>query len=182
LAKPRAVLMLAPAAQAAVLADKRRTALGLRDEPDWRAMVPAIRAGYAAEAGLAPDCFHKDVAALHQGFLRQVTRQGWTIALDTRIASLRRADGVWHAMAKDGTTLIATIVVNAAGACADDVAGSAGEPRIGMQPGRRTADPAPRPLGTPASLASGCSQGAAPPCWARPTRGTRPVDPRRFGG
>lgn len=139
LGKPRIVLTLAPAAQAAVMAEKRRTTPGFQDVPDWRAMVPAIRAGYAAEAGMEPDCFDMDVAALHQGFLRQVTRQGGTIALDTRIASLRRADGVWHATATDGTTLTAATVVNAAGAWADQVAASAGEPRIRLQPKRRTA-------------------------------------------
>jgi D-arginine dehydrogenase len=139
LARPRPVLTLAPAAQAAAMAGKRRDTPGFQHVPDPRALLPAIREGYAAEAGLEPDCFDMDVAALHQGFLREITRQGGRIALDTRIASLRRVDGAWHATATDGVTLAAAIVVNAAGAWADQVAASAGEPRLGLQPKRRTA-------------------------------------------
>ncbi|MFN6955775.1 MAG: NAD(P)/FAD-dependent oxidoreductase [Acetobacteraceae bacterium] len=139
LAKPRAVLTLAPAAQAAAMAGKRRETPGFQDVPDPRALVPALREGYAAEAGMEPDCFDMDVAALHQGFLRQVARHGGVIALDTRIVSLRRAGGLWHATATDGSTITAARVVNAAGAWADEVAAAAGEPRIGLQPKRRTA-------------------------------------------
>lgn len=139
LSKPRVVLTLAPAAQAAVMAEKRRATPGFQDVPDPRALVPALREGYAAEAGMEPDCFDMDVSALHQGFLRQVTRHGGAIALDTRIHALRRGDGAWHATATDGTAITAATVVNAAGAWADEVAASAGEPRIGLQPKRRTA-------------------------------------------
>jgi D-arginine dehydrogenase len=139
LARPRSVLTLAPADQAAAMAEKRRATPGFQDVPDPRALLPAIRPGYAAEAGLEPDCFDMDVAALHQGFLRQVTRAGGTLALDTRIAALRREGGLWRATATDGATLSAAAVVNAAGAWADEVAASAGEPRLGLQPKRRTA-------------------------------------------
>ena len=60
-------------------------------------MVPALRPGYAAMAAIEADCFDIDVAALHQGFLRQARAAGGTLALRSRAGRIWREDGAWHA-------------------------------------------------------------------------------------
>ena len=66
---------LAPPEQAAALrrAARRRASACARSIAEAaRALVPALRPGYAAAAAIEDDAFDMDVAALHQGFLRQL--------------------------------------------------------------------------------------------------------------
>lgn len=79
-----------------------------------------------------------DVAALHQGFLRGVTRAGGTVALDRRVTSLYHQGASWSIVTAAGT-YSAGIVVDAAGAWADAIAEMAGLGALGLQPLRRTA-------------------------------------------
>jgi D-arginine dehydrogenase len=111
-----------------------------------RAMVPAIRPGYAIGAVIERDAFDIDVAALHQGFLRQLKAAGGVLELRRRAGRLWHEGGLWHAETSSGDVFAAPAVVNAAGAWGDAVAGAAGVRRIGLQPKRRTAlilDPSP---------------------------------------
>jgi hypothetical protein len=78
------------------------------------AMVPALRPGYAAMAAIESDCFDIDVAALHQGFLRQARAAGGTLALRSRAGRIWRADGAWHAETATGAIFSAPVIVNAA--------------------------------------------------------------------
>lgn len=78
-----------------------------------------------------------DVAALHQGFLRGVTRAGGTVAVDRQVTSLYRQGGYWSIVTAGGT-YGADIVVDAAGAWVDAVAELAGLDALGLQPLRRT--------------------------------------------
>ena len=148
LARPRAVVHLAPADQAPRLEEMLRTV------PDMRpialeavhAQVPPLRRGYAVLAAVEEDCFDMDVAALHAGFLRQATANGGTLALRHRAGRIWRDGGAWHAEGSDGTVFAAPVVVNAAGAWGDAVARLAGAAPIGLEPKRRTAcivDPGP---------------------------------------
>lgn len=104
-----------------------------------RALCPALRAGYAAMATIEPDCFDIDVAALHQGFLKEIKARAGVLALRNRAGRIWRADGLWQAETASGETYAAPIIINAAGAWGDEVAAIAGLPRIGLQPKRRTA-------------------------------------------
>jgi D-arginine dehydrogenase len=147
LATPRDVLHLAPAGQEAAL-EKLLAAPTVREisPADARARLPALREGYAAAAALESGCFDMDVAALHQGYLRLLREQGGTVALAARATRLWRMGGLWRVALSTGEVLGAEIVVNAAGAWADEVARAAGVAPIGLQPKRRTAlivDPAP---------------------------------------
>lgn len=148
LARPRPVVHLAPADQVdhlrAMIADgddMREIALA-----EVQAMAPVLRPGYAAMAAIESDCFDIDVAALHQGFLRQARMAGGVLALRQRAGRLWRQDGVWHAGTSAGDVFTAPVIVNAAGAWGDEVARIAGLDPIGLQPKRRTAcivDPGP---------------------------------------
>lgn len=100
--------------------------------------LPALRPGYAA-AALADDlAMDMDVAAIHQGFLRGFRRRGGRLMVDAEVSSLRQVQAGWEIGSRSGS-FQAEMVVNAAGAWADEVADLAGAERIGLVPKRRTA-------------------------------------------
>jgi D-arginine dehydrogenase len=144
----RDVLHLAPPEQVPLLEAMLAGGTGIRPLglDAARALVPALRPGYAAMAALETDCFDMDVAAIHQGFLRQLRARGGTLALRHRAGRIGRAGGLWEAEASTGALFRAPVLVNAAGAWGDEVAALAGLPGLGLRPKRRTAcivDPGP---------------------------------------
>lgn len=148
LTRRRAVVYLAPDSQRAHLQEMIAGGEGLVPIPvaEVAAMVPALRPGYAVAAAIERDAFDIEVAALHQGFLRQLRARGGVLALRHRAGRLWRQDGLWHAETSAGTVFAAPVVVDAAGAWGDEVAQLAGVAPLGLQPKRRTAlivDPSP---------------------------------------
>lgn len=141
LATTRAILNLADAAQLPHLEETLAEGVGLErlSVEQARALVPAIRADYAVAATIERDAFDIDVAALHQGFLKQIKGAGGVLALRHRAGRIWRADGLWHAEATTGEIHAAPVLVNAAGAWGDVVARIAEVAPIGLQPKRRTA-------------------------------------------
>ncbi|HEX5237480.1 MAG TPA: FAD-dependent oxidoreductase [Sphingomicrobium sp.] len=100
-------------------------------------LVPGIRPGWN-RALFEPGCADIDVAALHAAFLRQFRRGGGTIATGARVSRAERNDGGWTITTEDGSQFSASILVDAAGAWADDVARAAGALPLGIAPKRRT--------------------------------------------
>ncbi|MBO0710157.1 MAG: FAD-binding oxidoreductase [Acetobacteraceae bacterium] len=148
LTRLRAMLFLAPLAQRAEFDALLGEAIGLREIAPAEAarLVPAIRPGYAAAAAIEEDAFDMDVAAIHQGFLRQVRASGGGLALRHRAGRIEWQDGRWRVETGAGTLFEAPVVVNAAGAWADEIARQAGLAPLGLTPCRRTAsiiDPSP---------------------------------------
>lgn len=136
----RACLFLAPpdqsAALDAMLADARGlTEIGIEEV---RRSVPLLRPGYATRAAIETDAFDMDVAALHAGFLRMLRARGGRLVLEAPVERIDRVNGTWRAIAGD-RGFVAPVVVDAAGAWADQVAGMAHVASIGIQPMRRTA-------------------------------------------
>lgn len=94
------------------------------------AAIPGLRAGW--ERGFAePSCADIDVAGLHALYLR-----GAAIITGARLLRAERA-GRWRIETTAGA-FEADILVNAAGAWADEVATLAGEAPLGIRPYRRT--------------------------------------------
>ena len=82
--------------------------------------------------------FDIDVAELHQAFLRGARAEGATVLRQHGVNALtRRDDGRWQVDVGD-EDLSCAVVVNAAGAWADEVARMAGVQPVGLQPLRRT--------------------------------------------
>ena len=102
------------------------------------ARIPIFKPGYVAAALLEPDAADIDVDALHQGYLRVAKQNGAGIFYDSNVVSLEAANGAWIAKTKNDT-YCAAIVINAAGAWADEIGSLAGTTRIGFRPLRRTA-------------------------------------------
>lgn len=107
-------------------------------EAQARAMVPVLREGAADRAIFEPESADIDVDALHQGFLRLGRARGVEVRLNARIERLVREGDTWRATLADGEMITAGVVVNAAGAWADHVAGLAGAKPLGLTPKRRT--------------------------------------------
>jgi D-arginine dehydrogenase len=144
----RPVVFLAPEDQVAALKAMLDEGIGLRpaDVTELRRRVPALRPDYAVAAAIEEDAFDMDVAALHQGFLRQLRARGGALALRSRAGRIERNAGKWHVHASGGAVFCAGVLVNAAGAWGDEVARIAGVAPLGLTPCRRTGviiDPAP---------------------------------------
>ncbi|MGX9349735.1 NAD(P)/FAD-dependent oxidoreductase [Shimia sp. W99] len=102
------------------------------------ARLPLLRDGYAFGAMWDSGTSEIDVAALHQGYLRCFKAAGGTVLTRAPVAALTRTTTDWQIDTRQGA-VTAKIVVNAAGAWADDVGQMAGAERIGLVPKRRTA-------------------------------------------
>jgi D-arginine dehydrogenase len=79
-----------------------------------------------------------DPHTLLQGNLRQLRSRGGELHAGQRVSTLGYASGAWTVATDKGERFAAPILVNAAGSWADEVAGLAGVPPIGLQPKRRT--------------------------------------------
>jgi D-arginine dehydrogenase len=84
-----------------------------------------------------PDCCDIDVAALHAAYLRKFRRDGGQVACNTKLQKADYARGKWT-IETASENFTAKILVNAAGAWADEVAMISGVSSIGIRPFRRT--------------------------------------------
>jgi D-arginine dehydrogenase len=108
-------------------------------------LCPVLREGYAVCGLYEFDSADIDVHALHQGYLRAFRQREGRVVLNAPVHAIERAGHGWSVRAAEHT-FTAAVVVNAAGAWADEVAALAGIARIGLTPRRRTAllvDPPP---------------------------------------
>ncbi|SEC90188.1 D-arginine dehydrogenase [Rhizobiales bacterium GAS188] len=136
----RAVVHLAPPEQEAELRQLLAGSVGMREASvaELSALVPALKPNYAAAGAIEEECFSIDVAALHQGYLRQARAGGGVLALRSRAGRIERRDGVWHVEVTGGALFTAPLLVDAAGAWGDEVAKLAGVSPLGLSPKRRT--------------------------------------------
>ena len=109
--------------------------------------LPLFGDGYLAGGVLEHGCADLDVDAIHQGFLRRIKARKSEIHFECQVHALVREGELWVATTSKGV-FQAPIVVNAAGAWADELAALAGIARVGLAPKRRTAllIPTPRDL------------------------------------
>jgi D-arginine dehydrogenase len=190
---PRGTLLVARADQ---LADLERLYgecrglvgnLALWSGEQVRARVPAFRPDQVAAAVFEPDARDIDVHALHQGFLRGIRAAGGEVACNAEALALTRSGG-WQVESRAGV-FRAPVVVNAAGAWADEIGRLAGARPLGLTPLRRTAITFDAPPGVDISewpavidvdeqwyfkpdagrlLASPADETPSPPCDAQP--------------
>jgi D-arginine dehydrogenase len=117
-------------------------ALELLDGSAMRARVPVLESAFAHLGFLEPGARDIDVNGLHQGFLRGLKQRGSRVECDAHIRSIERSHGEWLIevdLRGQPHTLRAPLVIDAAGAWADEVAALAGVAPLGLEPRRRTA-------------------------------------------
>ena len=140
------VPLLSPRGQAMFAADgderyvDEALGLGMRQlsMTDARRMLPALKVDAVRAVLYDEQVCDIDVDALHGGYLRSVKAGGGRLLSNARVEAIsREADG-WSVRTGAGR-FGAGVVVNAAGAWADAVAGLAGIAPLGIQPRRRSA-------------------------------------------
>jgi D-arginine dehydrogenase len=127
------------AIESAFLAHRELVAsVALLKESELRALVPVIKPGYAAAAVHEPEACRIDVHALHQGYLRGFRARGGKLFCSAEVSAIRREGRGWRVSSRAGE-FRTQVIVNAAGAWADQVAALAGAEPVGLVPKRRTA-------------------------------------------
>jgi D-arginine dehydrogenase len=109
-------------------------------------LCPILRLDWIAAAAIDESGSDMDVAAIHQGYIRQARQAGARLVLDAHEVAIERAAGLWRVRSRAGD-YEAPVLVNATGAWADSVARQVGVPTVGLQPMRRTAVTLPAPSG-----------------------------------
>jgi D-arginine dehydrogenase len=100
--------------------------------------IPVLRPGEVIGGVLEKDAADIDVDALLQGFLRGTRKNGSMTAYGAAVTGMQRSGGMWVVTTASGV-FQAPVIVNAAGAWADDIARLAGAAQIGLVPKRRSA-------------------------------------------
>ena len=111
--------------------------LALLEPPEVLAHCPVLDPAWVGGGVLEPDSYDIDVAGLHQAFLRGARRGGATVVRSGAVTAAERLRGHWQVSTAAGS-FGAPVVVNAAGAWADEVARMAGVGTLGLTPLRRT--------------------------------------------
>jgi D-arginine dehydrogenase len=106
-------------------------------------MVPRLRPGYVTAAALESGSADMDVHALHYGFQRLAVARGVEIRRDVQLLGFERHPARWSleiasSAAAAPVRYEADILINAAGAWADEVGRMAGARPVGLTPMRRT--------------------------------------------
>lgn len=109
-------------------------------------LFPLLRPEPIAAAAIERDAQDIDVDRLLQGFARIARRNGAKIVTDAPVSALTRSGTTWTAETPAGT-FETPVIINAAGAWADAVAGLAGASKVGLVPMRRSAAILPVPDG-----------------------------------
>ena len=141
--RPRPIMMIARQEQAFAL-DQTIAEVGVMtpveriNESAMRKLNPLVKKGYASAAMLDMSGEDIDVAALHQGYLRQFRDFGGDLRCNATVLGLTHTGRDWQINTGVGEFTVYTIV-NAAGAWAEHIGGLAQAESIGLIPKRRTA-------------------------------------------
>jgi D-arginine dehydrogenase len=102
------------------------------------ALCPVLRPDYVAGGLEEPACMDIDVAGLHQGYLKGLRARGGKVVTNAQARELKPAPGGGWIVDTPGGRFQAPVLVDAAGAWADEVAEQAGVRPVGLTPKRRT--------------------------------------------
>ena len=109
------------------------------DRDQTLAMVECLRPELVLGSLLDQGAMDIDVNSLHQGCIRMLRRHGGVLRTDAGVSGAKHDGQCWQLQLPGGEPLHARVVVNAAGAWADQVAVLFGARTIGLVPHRRTA-------------------------------------------
>ncbi len=107
------------------------------DGAEYEALIPIVKPGVVGSAVKDAQSKMLDVGAIHQGFLKRCESSGGKVVTNAEVKGLHCEDEVWTVETDKGLWA-APIVVNAAGAWAEKIAGLAGASPVGLTPLRRT--------------------------------------------
>ena len=139
LLRPREAIFIGRADQQAAIADMKSEVDQLipLDAVGVGRHVPILDQGHVASGLLDPVGGDLVVDALLQGYARLFKRRGGQFDTATEVTGMTFRSGIWSLETPKGT-YSAPIIINAAGAWADQVTALAGRDGIGIEPKRRT--------------------------------------------
>lgn len=145
---PRGLLYVAAAGHEAHLDHALEGAAGMEEITPAEAadLFPLLRRDRVVRAAVERDASDIDVDALLQAFLRSLRAHGGELVPRAEVTAMRRQGGTWRVETAAGP-FEAPVVVNAAGAWGDVIAGRAGVAPVGLQPMRRSIAVVPAPEG-----------------------------------
>lgn len=108
-------------------------------------MVPVLKSSVVTKAAFHAEAWDIDTDRLIQSFARQIRKNG-DIHQKVRVDRIERTQNGWTVMS-GAQSWTAKVLVNAAGAWADEIAALAGVARIGLTPFRRSMARIPAPGG-----------------------------------
>lgn len=148
LLSPRGEMLIATEAELPDLNAYLEGASGLEElsAKEAVALFPILREELIAAAAIERAAQDIDVDRLLQGFARLLRHNRGRIVTDAPVQAISREKGVWRVKTPKGN-FEAPVIVNAAGAWADEVAHLAGVRKIGLVPMRRSAAILPAPEG-----------------------------------
>ncbi len=122
-------------------------------ETEIAKMCPVLKTGTGGAVAALTDRhgMRLDTHALLQGFVRQLRRNGGELVTGVSAASIRGSTSAWTIESRDGRAFTAPMLINAAGAWADNIAALAGVRPLGLRPLRRTIITFDAPAGLDAS-------------------------------
>jgi D-arginine dehydrogenase len=125
---------------AEALAQGQRYSPGTREltPEEAIALCPALRREWLGYALIETAAMDMDVHAIHQGYLRGLRARGGVVVTAAEAQAIEHKAGLWSVTTPRGQ-FVAPILIDAAGAWADEVAKLAGVRPIGLVPKRRTA-------------------------------------------
>lgn len=146
---PRGALVIGARDQAAKIESDWQTmrthtpSLQLLDAQQLQSAVPVLVPEFAQAGLFEPGAADIDVNSLHQGFIRGLKQRGSRLECEAHIHSIERVGEEWvvevSMRGAQPHSIRAPLLINAAGAWADDVAVLAGASRLGVEPRRRSA-------------------------------------------
>ena len=100
-------------------------------------LVPLLRPNTFQRAAYEYEAYDIDVARLHQNWLKLAAKNGCVLECKSEVRSLEKTIDGWL-IRTDSKTYSSKIIVNSAGAWADQVSGLAGHAAFGLQAKRRS--------------------------------------------
>jgi D-arginine dehydrogenase len=144
---PRGMMMVAKAGDRALFeADAAGMNLTSVSVKEALAMVPILNPNVVAHVAVADHAWDIDTDLLLQGFAKTARRHGAQILTAAPVTAIARQGAGWRVVCAQGE-FTAGVVINAAGAWADHVAGMAGIAPLGFTPLRRSMARIPAPGG-----------------------------------
>ncbi len=145
---PRGILDIADSARAHEIGKLAAISVGVEEISADAAIakVPLLSPDYVKAAAFEADAQDIDVHALHQGWLKKAKGQGASVLTGQEVLRAEHANGCWKVETKDHQ-ITAKLIVNAAGAWADEIARRCNVAPVGLQPLRRSMAVLPVPDG-----------------------------------
>jgi D-arginine dehydrogenase len=151
LVKPRAILLIARADQAAAMQAFLDSVtpgdhIEIKSAREALELHPLLRPDDLIAGAFSQDSADIDVHELHQGYLRLFQSRRGIVTTQAQVVGLEHSAGTWS-VTTTHDTVRARIIVNAAGAWAGKIGTLAGALDVGLQPLKRTACLVERPPG-----------------------------------